>query len=147
MTPVTGTIRFFPATELACKGSGIIRLDPRFAEALVQLREGWGAPLSPTSVCRSPQHNAAVRGHPRSLHLTDNPARGGFGTLAADLRWRGWSPIEQLRLARLAWSTGWAVGLHDGFIHVDLRRVVGLQPAVFLYGEWSNAFGVEDVTR
>lgn len=158
---VTTAIRYFTACELDCRGtrvlgaggkrlegSGVIKLDSRFAEALPKLREAWGKPLSTNSVCRTPAHNQAVGGHPRSMHLTENPAYpGAFGTLAADIRWRDWRPIDQLAFARLAWRTGWAVGLHDGFCHVDLRRVVGRKPTVFLYGTWTGDFGAVEVRQ
>jgi hypothetical protein len=54
-------------------------------------------------------------------------------------------PERQLALARLAWKMGWAVGLHDGFIHIDRRKDIGLQKAVFVYGVWSSPFNREDI--
>lgn len=42
MTPIITAIPFFPEHELACKGTGVIKLDPRFAEELPKLREAWG---------------------------------------------------------------------------------------------------------
>lgn len=151
----TDALPYFPRHELDCKGSrdggpgtGVIQLDIRMATALPYLREQWGRALSPTSVCRTPSHNESVGGHPRSLHLTDNPAHPtARGTLAADLGWRGWPTADQLDLARLAWELGWAVGLHDGFVHVDRRREIGLQQTVFLYGTWTGAFGPEEVRK
>ena len=148
--PVTTPIRFFPAHECACKGTGIIRMDPYFAHAAPLLREAWGQPLTPNSICRTPAHNAAERGHPRSLHLTENPAWPTVGAMAMDVRWRDWSTAEKLRFARLAWSMGWAVGLHDGFCHLDRRGDLGLSTLprkVFLYGKWSGAFHPGDVTK
>lgn len=148
MTPWTGAIPFFSVTELACKGTGAVRLDPRFAAALPFLRVSWGRPLAPNSVCRTPAHNARVGGHPRSLHLTENPAHpGAAGTMAADLAWRDWPVADQLALARLAWRQGWAVGLHNGFVHVDRRADLGMARAVFLYGEWAGLFGPDDVMQ
>ena len=40
MTPIETDIQFFSVKELACKGAGIVKLDPRFAHALVALRVG-----------------------------------------------------------------------------------------------------------
>jgi len=72
------------------------------------------------------------------------PVHDTLGSMAADLKWRGWPETDQLALARLAWRLGWAVGLHDGFIHVDRRADIGLAKRVFLYGEWSG-FSPEEV--
>lgn len=150
--PVTRPIQYFPAHECACKGTGVIKMDPYFADAMPRLREAWGEPLTPNSICRTPEHNARERGHPRSLHLTDNPVWPTVGAMAADIRWRDWHRAEKLRFARLAWSMGWAVGLHDSFCHVDRRGDLdhpGLPRRVFLYGTWSitRSFSQEDVTR
>jgi hypothetical protein len=144
MTPVTTAIPYFSASELACKGTGVVKLDPRFAEALPKLREAWGKPVRPNSVCRTPAHNRAVGGHPSSLHLTENPRWPTLGCMALDWPWRDWPTAEKLEFARLAWRMGWAVGLHNGFCHLDRRadlRVKLLPPSVFLYGQWDGAFG------
>lgn len=143
----TGAIPFFSESELKCKGSGELALDPRFAAALSFLRASWGKPLIPTSVCRSWAHNVEVGGHIRSLHLTDNPAHPTLGTCAADIAWRSWSRAERLAFARHAFKLGLSVGLHNGFCHVDYRTVIGLPQAVFLYGEWSGEFSLEDVRK
>jgi hypothetical protein len=142
----TDAIPYFPRHELACKGTGEIRLDLRFAAALPALRQAWNSPLTPNSVCRTPAHNSKVGGHPRSLHLTENPAYpGAKGAMAADLDWKGWAVDAQLRFARLAYSMGWSVGLHNSFIHVDWRKAIGLTQAVFLYGAWDNRFTADQV--
>jgi len=139
MIPITTAIPHFPEHELRCKGSGEIRLDPRFAEALPKLREAFGKPLVPNSVCRSPEHNKKIKGHPSSLHLTHNPKWPTFGTMACDIRWRDWSPVDQECFARLALSQGWRVGLHDGFCHIDrLLDVVPDHKKVFVYGTYTG---------
>lgn len=148
MKPVTTAVPFFSTKELACKGTSVIKLDPRFAKALPELRKAWGKPLSPTSVCRTPEHNTKVGGHPTSLHLTENPKWPTMGTMAADIAWRGWSVQDQLAFAKLAWSMGWAVGLHDGFCHIDRRadmKLDRLPQAVFLYGTWTGPFNRAEI--
>jgi hypothetical protein len=148
MKPVTTAIEFFGVDELKCKGSGIIKLDPRFAVELPELRRAWGKPLTPTSVCRSPEHNRKEGGKINSLHLTDNPKWPSLGAMAADIRWRGWPIDEQIAFAKLAWKMGWSIGLHNGFCHIDRRAdlgVVGLDQAVFLYGTWDGAFNREQI--
>ncbi len=145
MTTWTDAIPYFARAELACKGTGTILLDARFAAHLPALRAAWGKPLSPTSVCRTPAHNDSVGGHPRSLHLTENPEHPTRGTMAADIAWRDWPAQRKLDFARLAYRMGWSVGLHDGFCHVDLRRMIGLTKAVFVYGAWSAPFARDEV--
>lgn len=142
----TKDLPYFGEKELQCKGSGEIILDPQFAAALPFLRLKWGQAMTLNSVCRSPAHNAAEGGHPSSLHLTVNPVHNTLGTAAADVRWRGWSKVNQLKFARLAYSLGFSVGLHDGFCHVDWRVGFGLPQKVFLYGTWTGKFSVGDVS-
>jgi hypothetical protein len=151
----TGAIPYFTAAELGCRGyaqgrcgcGGEIRIHPHFAARLPALRAAWGKPLTPTSVCRCPAHNGhpETKGHPRSLHLTRDNPHGIHGTAAADLGWRGWDPATQLELANTAWRQGFAVGLHDGFLHIDDRGLIGHNPTVFLYGAWSGPFTPQDV--
>ena len=132
---------FFTEEELACKGTGIIQLDIRFAVALPALRLQWGRPLHPTSVCRTPKHNQDEGGHPTSLHLTVNPKHRTTGTMAADVHWEFWTGNERIEFGRMAYVAGWSVGLSDVFVHIDRRGDVGLPQHVFDYGDqWSNHF-------
>lgn len=142
----TTALPFFSERELACNDSRVIKLDPQFAAMLPALRVAWGKPLTPNSVCRTPEHNAVVDGHVRSLHMTDNPAHKTGGCAAADIRWRGWDDATKLKFAKLAYSMGFSVGLHDGFCHVDWRQSAGLPQACFLYGEWFGSFSTDEVT-
>lgn len=146
MSSWEGALPYFPEHELACKGTGVIKLDMRFAAALPQLRLAWGHPLVPTSVCRTPEHNQREGGHKNSLHLTENPKHWTHGTMAADLRWYDWDDDARLRFARLAWSLGWSIGLNDVFIHIDRRIDIGLRQRVFNYGSnWAGAFGEDEI--
>lgn len=141
---------FFPEHELACQHCDRILLDRRFAAALPALRLAAGRALYPTSVTRCPAHNRSVRGHPNSMHLTENPKWPTDGCMATDLAWRGWPLPEKLEFARLAFRLGWSVGLHDGFCHVDRRADLGLDDlpqGAFLYGDWSGGFDAGDVTH
>jgi hypothetical protein len=65
--------------------------------------------------------------------------------MAVDINWRGWRSDEKLSFAKLAYSMGWSVGLHDGFCHIDRRVDIGLSQVVFLYGKWSGEFSVTQV--
>lgn len=145
--PVFKAIPYFTESELACKGTGVIKLDDRFSEALPKLREawesvctpkGWGPALILNSACRTPEHNKYVGGHPRSLHLTDNQHWPTDGTMACDVRWRSWSREKQLEFCRLALNMGWRVGLNNGFVHIDRGLEVGIATKIFLYGQYSG---------
>jgi len=139
LKPVTTAIEFFSESELACRGSGTIKMDPRFATALVELRRAWGKALTPNSVCRTPAHNTKVGGHPRSPHLTENPFWPTLGAMAIDVKWRDWPLQDQLDFAQLALSRGWRVGLHNGFCHLDrLLDVADRLPKIFLYGTYTG---------
>lgn len=127
---------YFGEDELACPCCGQIALDIRFAARLPDLRDRWGQPLYPTSVCRCKRHNRQVGGHPRSLHLIDNPVHPTWGTMAADLSWADWRTGDRLTFAQLAWVSGFSVGLNPRFIHIDLRKLIGLQQTVFTYKGW-----------
>lgn len=132
-------MKFFSDSELACKGTGVVKLDPRFEAALPELREAWGKPMNLNSCCRTPAHNVKVGGHQNSLHLTENPKWNTQGTMACDVRWRDWKLEEQQAFAELALSMGWRVGLHNGFCHID--RLLDIAPGsvkVFLYGTYTG---------
>lgn len=142
----SGDLPFFTARELSCRcGCGQVRLDQRLAAALPALRLMWGGGLTINSCCRCGAHNTKIGGHPRSLHLTDNPVHPCDGAMAVDIAWRTWPTQDKLRFARLALAAGWAVGLHNGFCHVDRRLDMGQPQSVFLYGDWDGAFQVTDV--
>lgn len=141
----TEALPFFTKGQLACKGTGIVKIDIRFAVKLPALRLAWGKPLTPSSVCRTPNHNKNEGGHPNSLHLTDNPKHPSWGTMAADIRWIDWGKEERIRFCKLAYSMGFSVGLHNSFCHIDLRKELGLPQAVFVYGTWSNQFSSKEI--
>lgn len=138
---------YFTAAEVACKGTGVIRIDRRFALALMALRFLWGAAFTVSSLCRTPSHNTAVGGHPNSLHLTENPKHDTDGAMAADVPWAGWSEGDQLAFAQMAWGLGFSVGLNDAFCHIDYRKAIGLPQNVFTYGaRWTGRI-TEDQIR
>jgi len=146
----TKALPFFTADELACQGSGIVKLDMRFAAQLPALRMAWGSPMILNSCCRTPEHNARVKGHPRSLHLTINPKWPTWGCMAADVGWLSWSTEEQFQFALLAWNQGWSIGLHEGFCHIDRRgdmKRSELPQTVFTYDHWDGAFFKSDIVN
>lgn len=142
----TAALPYFTKKELACQHCGELKLGMSFATHFPVLRFLWGSPLTPSSVCRCRKHNTLVGGHPRSLHMTDNPERDTDGCLAADIAWHSWPDERKLDFSRLAWSQGWSIGLSNSFIHVDRRTAVGLPQRVFTYEGWAGGFDALDVT-
>ena len=131
---------FFSFDELADRRTGELALDDNFAAQLPALRHAWGAPLTPTSVCRSTTTNEAVGGHPRSLHLISNPVHPTNGAAAADIWWHDWPDQRQWAFYNLARELNWAVGLSERFIHVDRRADFGLPAITYTYPDWDDKF-------
>jgi len=125
----------FTADELRCKGTGLLILAPGFGQALQGLRDALGAPLPVNSACRSKAHNARVGGHPRSLHVCDEPHWPTGGCCAVDIgAVEGEDDWLRGRLVEAAWERGWSIGFHPLFIHLDLRtEYAGLPQAEFQY--------------
>lgn len=121
----------FTQAELACRHCGLARFHPGFLDDLSRLREEYARPMRLTSACRCAEHNRAVGGHPRSLHVGDAPHHGANGALAVDVAtadgaYRG-------ALFALAWGLGWSIGWGRGFLHLDRRGLVGLPQQSFDY--------------
>lgn len=100
----------FSPRELACKGTGAIRVDSDALDKLQALRELLGRPLLVTSAYRSPSHNKRVRGAKRSLHM-----RG----IAFDIRMENHDPQEFEAAARKVGFTGFGYYRKSGFMHID----------------------------
>jgi hypothetical protein len=127
----------FTEAELACRGSGLLELDPRFAHQLARLRMAFGHAMPVSSGCRSRAHNNAIGGHPRSLHI-GGPGRYYpqlAGAAAVDVvladAGRAW------QLVRVAQELGWSFGLRQvaagQMIHLDRRDLAGLARGAFGY--------------
>lgn len=125
----------FSAAELRCKGSGMLILAPGFGQALQGLRDALGQPMPINSACRSKEHNRAVGGHHRSLHVCDEPHHPTMGCCAVDVGFiDGMHDDIRSKLKSLAWERGWSIGHNPRFVHLDLRTVyAGLPQAQFNY--------------
>ena len=125
----------FRVDELACKGSGVLRLHPGFADELRTLRLRWARPMRVTSCCRSTAHNTAEGGAANSLHVYDVPSYPGQqGTLAIDVAVS--DPVTRWELVFIAMGLGWSVGMPQkgrGFMHFDRRDMVGQPRLLFDY--------------
>lgn len=135
----------FKMKELACQGTGIIKVQYGFGFELeclrvrVEIITGRGFVVN--SCCRSPVHNKNVGGHKNSLHLTDNPKHPTEGTMAIDISVDGWTMVEVTVLLECARDLNWSIGHgYDilegkikGFVHLDKRTHIGLERKEFYY--------------
>ena len=122
----------FSHSELACPTTDQVRLSAGFGEALERLRVELDAPIYLTSACRSPQHNAKVRRHPRSLHLIVNDHWGTGGCCAIDAV--ATDGQYRAKLITLALDQEWSVGVASNFVHLDRRsRHCGLPQVLYHY--------------
>lgn len=120
----------FTFDELKCKGTGIVLLAVGFADKLEELRTQFNKPMIVNSCCRTPEYNKQIGGHPKSMHLTDNPYWNTGGACAIDIHCS--SDGYKIRLRQLALDLGWSVGVYDTFLHLDRRSdYTNLQQTIF----------------
>ncbi len=101
----------FSPAEIACRGTGPIKLHPEALDKLQALRERLGKPLIVRSAYRSPEHNRAVGGARASKHMD--------GT-AFDIAMSNHDPVAFEAAAREIGFLGFGFYPRSGFIHVDL---------------------------
>lgn len=124
----------FSKAELGCRCCGGVRLPPGFAQALQGVRDAMQEPLLLSSACRCARHNQSIGGHPRSLHVFDQPHWPTGGCCAVDVVADMSREMFREKLLAVAWARGWSVGIHPKFIHLDLRsEYAGLPQTKFYY--------------
>jgi len=101
----------FSPAEIACRGTGQLKLHPEALDRLQALRDRLGKPLIVRSAYRSPEHNRAVGGAPRSKHMD--------GT-AFDIAMSNHDPTAFEAAAREVGFRGFGYYPRSGFMHVDL---------------------------
>ncbi|MCC5983888.1 MAG: DUF882 domain-containing protein [Rhodobacteraceae bacterium] len=101
----------FAPAEIACRGTGQIKLHPAALDRLQALRDRLGKPLIVRSAYRSPAHNRNVGGAPRSKHMD--------GT-AFDIAMSNHDPRTFEAAARAVGFKGFGFYPRSGFIHIDL---------------------------
>ncbi len=101
----------FTPRELACRGTGKLVVDTEALDRLQALRRAIGRPMVINSAYRSPEHNTAVGGAPRSLHMR---------ALAFDVRMDNHDPAAFEAAAREAGFTGFGFYPRQGFMHIDI---------------------------
>jgi hypothetical protein len=113
----------FSPAEIACRGTGAIKINTEALDKLQTLRNRLGKPLILRSAYRSPEHNRAVDGAPRSKHM---------GGTAFDIAMANHDPAAFEAAARAVGFLGFGTYPRSGFIHIDLG------PA----RQWGEAFAM-----
>jgi len=101
----------FSPAEIACRGTGALRIHEDALDRLQALRDRLGKPLIIRSAYRSAAHNRAVGGSPRSKHLDG---------AAFDIAMVNHDPAEFEAAAREAGFAGFGFYPRSGFMHIDL---------------------------
>ena len=101
----------FSPAEIACRGTGQLKLHPEALDKLQALRDRLGKPLILRSAYRSPAHNRAVGGALASKHMD--------GT-AFDIAMANHDPVAFEAAAREVGFLGFGFYSRSGFMHIDL---------------------------
>ena len=101
----------FSAAEIACRGTGAIKINTEAMDKLQALRDRLGKPLIIRSAYRSPEHNRAVGGAKASKHMQ--------GT-AFDIAMANHDPVAFEAAARAVGFLGFGYYPRSGFMHIDL---------------------------
>lgn len=101
----------FSPAEIACRGTGAVKINTEAMGKLQTLRNRLGKPLIVRSAYRSPSHNRAVGGAPASKHM--------LGT-AFDIAMSNNDPATFAEAARAVGFLGFGTYPRSGFMHIDL---------------------------
>jgi len=101
----------FSPAEIACRGTGAIKINAQAMDKLQSLRYRLGKPLIVRSAYRSPSHNRAVGGAKASKHMD--------GT-AFDIAMSNHDPAAFEATARAVGFLGFGTYPRSGFMHIDL---------------------------
>jgi hypothetical protein len=101
----------FSPAEIACRGTGQLKLVPEALDKLQALRDRLGKPLIVRSAYRSPEHNRVVGGAKASKHMDG---------IAFDIAMENHDPVAFAVAAREVGFLGFGFYPRSGFIHVDL---------------------------
>ena len=103
--------RNFSPAEIACRGTGSIRIHPTALDKLQALRDRLGKLLIARSAYRGPEHNRSVGGARASKHMD--------GT-AFDIAMANHDPAAFETAARAVGFQGFGTYPRSGFMHIDL---------------------------
>jgi hypothetical protein len=113
----------FSPAEIACRGTGAIKINTEAMDKLQTLRNRLGKPLIVRSGYRSSSHNRAVGGAKASKHMDG---------IAFDIAMANHDPLAFEAAARAVGFLGFGFYPRSGFMHVDLG------PA----RQWGEAFAM-----
>lgn len=102
----------FSPHEIACRGTGNIRIDTRSMDMLQKLRNHLGKPMIVNSGYRSPEHNRRVGGAKNSFHMK---------SMAFDVRMDNHDPHTFIEAAKQIGFRGIGTYPKQGFVHIDTR--------------------------
>lgn len=102
----------FSPREIACRGTGRLKVNERALDCLQNLRDRLGVPMTINSAYRSPEHNRKVGGVQNSKHLEG---------IAFDVSTRD---LDRKALVNHAIDLGFrGFGYYKSFIHIDTRDI------------------------
>jgi len=101
----------FSPAEIACRGTGQLKLVPEAMDRLQELRDLLVKPLIVRSAYRSPEHNRAVGGAKASKHMDG---------MAFDIAMANHEPTAFEAAAREVGFLGFGYYPRSGFMHIDL---------------------------
>ena len=101
----------FSPAEIACRGTGQLKLVPEALDKLQALRDRLGKPLIVRSAYRSPEHNRAVGGAKASKHMDG---------MAFDIAMANHDSVAFEVAAREVGFLGFGYYPRSGFMHIDL---------------------------
>ncbi len=100
----------FSPAEIACRGTGKLRLNADALDRLQALRSALGKPMIVNSAYRSPEHNKRVGGAKASKHLEG---------IAFDISMANHDPVTFIAAARKAGFKGIGTYPRSNFVHID----------------------------
>ena len=101
----------FSPAEIACRGTGGVRINADAMDRLQALRDALAKPLIVQSAYRSPEHNRAVGGARASKHMEG---------AAFDISMANHDPVAFEAAARAVGFLGFGFYPRSNFMHIDL---------------------------
>lgn len=128
-------MNYFKDYELMSEDTEQVLLAPGFLEICNMTRHQAGQPFIVNSCCRTEKLNETIGGHPRSLHLIENPywkdiEGNPLNTCAMDIARLHRNKMHSVMAALFRFN--WSVIVYEEHIHIDQRtKYLGL-PKIFM---------------